>query len=137
MVFLAVLLYFLLACALSWMVLFPAGRAYVARRLELAGSRLQRRMQEFARRSGEQAESLGTESAMAVRQGGKVKARVEPELLDPQDPLAGMVGLNNALYLTTDLLGEVGIVQRGGSLTQTAYALLSDVSRIAQEQKEI
>ena len=67
----------------------------------------------------------------------KVKARVEPELLDPQDPLAGMVGLNNALYLTTDLLGEVGIVQRGGSLTQTAYALLSDVSRIAQEQKEI
>ncbi len=70
MVFLALLLYFLLACALSWMVLFPAGRAYVARRLELAGSRLQRRMQEFARRSGEQAESLGTESAMAVRQGG-------------------------------------------------------------------
>jgi homoserine dehydrogenase len=75
--------------------------------------------------------------ASAVRQGGKVKARVEPELLDLQDPLAGMVDLNNALYLTTDLLGEVGIVQRGGSLTQTAYALLSDVSRISQRLKEI
>jgi len=75
--------------------------------------------------------------ASAVRQGGKVRARVEPELLDHEDPLAGMVDLNNALYLTTDLLGEVGIVQRGGSLTHTAYALLSDVSRISQRLKDI
>ena len=75
--------------------------------------------------------------ASASRQGGKVKARVEPESLDHLDPLAGLVDLNNALYLTTDLLGEVGIVQRGGSLTQTAYALLSDISRISQRLKEI
>ena len=52
--------------------------------------------------------------ASASRQGGKVNARVEPEMLDYQDPLAGLVDRNNALYLTTDLLGEVGIVQRGG-----------------------
>jgi peptidoglycan L-alanyl-D-glutamate endopeptidase CwlK len=69
-VFVAVVLYFLLACALSWMVLFPSGRAYVTRRLELAGMRLQRRVQSFARRSGQQAEALGSESAMAMRQGG-------------------------------------------------------------------
>jgi len=75
--------------------------------------------------------------ASASRQGGKVKARVEPEMLDHQDPLAGLVDLNNALYLTTDLLGEIGIVQRGGSLTQTAYALLSDVARISQRLKEL
>ena len=75
--------------------------------------------------------------ASASRQGGKVKARVEPELLDHHDPLAGLVDLNNALYLTTDLLGEVGIVQRGGSLTQTAYALLSDLARISQRLKEL
>jgi homoserine dehydrogenase len=75
--------------------------------------------------------------ASASRQGGKVKARVEPELLDHHDPLAGLVDLNNALYLNTDLLGEVGIVQRGGSLTQTAYALVSDLSRISQRLKEI
>ncbi len=75
--------------------------------------------------------------ASASRQGGKVKARVEPELLDYHDPLAGLVDLNNALYLTTDLLGDVGIVQRGGSLTQTAYALLSDLSRISQRLKEL
>src|SRR5215203_1865456 len=75
--------------------------------------------------------------ASAARHGGKLKARVEPELLDHTDPLAGMVDLNNALYLTTDLLGEIGIVQRGGSLTQTAYALLSDLSRISQRLKDI
>jgi len=69
-VFVAVVLYFLLACALSWMVLFPAGRAYVSRRLELVGSRFQRRVQTIARRSGEQAGALGSESALAVRQGG-------------------------------------------------------------------
>ena len=75
--------------------------------------------------------------ASASRQGGKLKARVEPEVLDLHDPLAGVDDLSNALYLTTDLLGEVGIVQRSGNLTQTAYALLSDLSRISQRLKEI
>jgi homoserine dehydrogenase len=58
-------------------------------------------------------------------------ARVEPELLTAGDPLAGLADTANALYLTTDLLGEIGIVQREGNLTQTAYALLSDISRIS------
>jgi len=75
--------------------------------------------------------------ASALRQGGKVTARVEPELLADHDPLAGVTDLSNALYLTTDLLGEVGIVQRSGNLTQTAYALLSDLSRISQRLKDI
>ena len=70
MVFVAVVLYFLLACALSWMVLFPSGRAYVARRMELAGTRWQRRVQHIARRGGEQVGALGSESALAMRQGG-------------------------------------------------------------------
>ena len=70
--------------------------------------------------------------ASASRHGGKVKARVEPELLGPEDPLAGVADLQNALYLQTDLLGEIGIVQRSGDLTQTAYALLSDLARISR-----
>ena len=74
--------------------------------------------------------------ASASRQGGKVKARVEAERLDWQDPLAHVTDLQNALYLQTDLLGEIGIVQRSGDLTQTAYALLSDLSRISQRFKE-
>jgi homoserine dehydrogenase len=75
--------------------------------------------------------------ASASRHGGKVKARVEPALLDATDPLAGVADLQNALYLETDLLGEVGIVQRSGSLTQTAYALLADLARISQRLKEL
>lgn len=70
--------------------------------------------------------------ASAARHGRVVESRVEPELLDASDPLAHLGGLENALYLKTDLLGEVGIVQRTGSLTQTAYALLSDLFRVSR-----
>ena len=74
--------------------------------------------------------------ASATRQGGKIRARVEPEVLDRHDPLGHLEDLENALYLDTDLLGEVGIVQRSSSLTQTAYALLSDLTRISQRVRE-
>ena len=74
--------------------------------------------------------------ASASRHGGKVKARVEPELLESDDPLAGVSDLQNALYLQTDLLGEIGIVQRSGDLTQTAYALLTDLARISNRHTE-
>jgi homoserine dehydrogenase len=69
--------------------------------------------------------------ATARRGDRGLLARVEPELLASGDPLAGLADTANALYLTTDLLGEIGIVQREGNLTQTAYALLSDISRIS------
>ena len=75
--------------------------------------------------------------ASASRHGGRVHARVEPELLDKLDPLSHVVDLENALYLQTDLLGDIGIIQRSGGLTQTAYALVSDLSRIAQRLKDL
>ena len=75
--------------------------------------------------------------ASASRHGGRLDARVEPELLDLSDPLATLGGLENALYLHTDLLGDVGIVQRTSSLTQTAYALLSDLSHISRRLQEL
>jgi homoserine dehydrogenase len=68
---------------------------------------------------------------------GAIDARVEPELLDAHDPLAGLAGTENALYLRTDLLGEIGIVQRTSTLTQTAYALVSDVMRISRRLREL
>jgi homoserine dehydrogenase len=75
--------------------------------------------------------------ASASRQSGQLIARVEPEMLDANDPLAGLDELDNALYLDTDLLGELGIVQRSSGLTQTAYALLSDLARIAQRLRDV
>jgi homoserine dehydrogenase len=74
--------------------------------------------------------------ASASRQGRELTARVEPEVLDLVDPLARLGGMENALFLRTDLLGEIGIVQRTSTLTQTAYALLSDVGRISRRLRE-
>jgi homoserine dehydrogenase len=75
--------------------------------------------------------------ASASRHGNQFEARVEPEMLDAGDPLASLGALENALYLHTDLLGDVGIVQRTSTLTQTAYALLSDLSRISRRLREL
>jgi len=71
--------------------------------------------------------------ARAERHQSGVTARVAPEALPGDDLLAGLEGQQNALILTTDLLEEIAIVQRSGSLTQTAYALLSDLIAVARD----
>jgi homoserine dehydrogenase len=70
--------------------------------------------------------------ARARREGGRVTAQVGPAELPSDDLLAGLEGQQNAIILETDLLEEIAVVQRGGSLTQTAYALLSDLVTIAR-----
>nr|WP_269143605.1 M15 family metallopeptidase [Massilia phyllostachyos] len=47
---LAVALYFALACLISWMLLFPTGRAFMHQALLGAGTRIQRHWQSIARR---------------------------------------------------------------------------------------
>jgi len=68
--------------------------------------------------------------ASARRLTGRIDLRVEPELLHSDDPLIALGPDENALFLRTDLLGEIGILQRSSSLTQTAYALLTDLMTI-------
>ena len=63
-----------------------------------------------------------------------VVTAVRPVELPEADLLAGLRGMANALVLQTDLLGEIAICQLGGSLTQTAYALLSDLVTIRRRQ---
>ena len=75
--------------------------------------------------------------ASASRRAGRLDARVEPELLDAGDPLASLGATENALFLHTDLLGDVGIIQRTSSVTQTAYAILSDLTNISQRFREL
>lgn len=67
------------------------------------------------------------------REDGRVAVGAAPVWLAPDDPLAPVAGLENALYLSTDHLGEIGIVQRDGGLTQTAYGLLADLARISRQ----
>ncbi len=71
--------------------------------------------------------------AEAHREGRRVVASVGPLELPGDDPLAGVEGQQNAIILKTDLLEDITIVQRGGGLTQTAYALLSDLVTIARD----
>jgi homoserine dehydrogenase len=75
--------------------------------------------------------------ASATRHGGRLETRVEPELIDAHDPLAALGPSENALYLHTDLLGDIGIVQRSSSVTHTAYAIVSDLTQISRRLREL
>jgi homoserine dehydrogenase len=69
-----------------------------------------------------------------TREGRQVKVRVALEELPADDLLAGLDGQQNAIVLRTDLLEEFAVVQRSGSVTETAYALLSDLLTITRER---
>jgi homoserine dehydrogenase len=60
------------------------------------------------------------------------RATVEPRELPAHDPLAQLRGMANAIVFQTDLLGEVAVTQLSGGLTQTAYALISDLVTVAR-----
>jgi homoserine dehydrogenase len=67
----------------------------------------------------------------SARQGpAGVVTSVRPVELPEGDLLAGLRGMANAIVLQTDLLGEIAICQLSGGLTQTAYALLTDLVTI-------
>ena len=72
--------------------------------------------------------------AEATPLAGHVDASVKLVALDAGDLLAGIGGTANALVLRTDLLGELAVLQLSGDLTQTAYALLSDLVTIRRRQ---
>jgi homoserine dehydrogenase len=69
--------------------------------------------------------------ASAGREGGRARGRVRRERVPAQDPLGSLDGQQNAILIRTDVLGEIGILQRDGGLTQTAYAIVSDLAAIA------
>jgi homoserine dehydrogenase len=62
--------------------------------------------------------------------GRGVRVSVGPERVPLGDPLS-LPGSDAALVLTTDLMGEIGVFERGAFLDQTAYALLSDLMTVA------
>jgi homoserine dehydrogenase len=66
-----------------------------------------------------------------VRSRGRVRVSVRPERILLGDPLSGS-GPDAALVLETDLMGEIGVFERGADVDQTAYALLSDLLEIVR-----
>jgi homoserine dehydrogenase len=63
---------------------------------------------------------------------GALELVVEPRALPEDHLLARLSGSANALILETDLLDRIAITQLSGSLTQTAYGLLTDIMAIAR-----
>lgn len=60
------------------------------------------------------------------REGNEVRVSVGPRELDQEDPLAGVNGAQNALKITTDVLGEVTIRGFGAGKIPTGYSMLVD-----------
>lgn len=65
--------------------------------------------------------------ARLKREAGKVKASVQPELLDSDDPLAGVTGATNAIVYKCDLAGSIMLTGPGAGLIETGYSLLIDI----------
>ncbi len=70
--------------------------------------------------------------ARGKRREAGVSVRVGVEEVPADHLFATLVGQQNALVLETDLLGEFSVVQLGGGLTQTAYALVADLVALAR-----
>jgi homoserine dehydrogenase len=84
----------------------------------------------LARRALEAGERLKLVAAARRTPDGRIHASVRPTTLPSSDLLASINGTANALIFETDLLGEIAICQLAGDLTQTAYALVSDLITI-------
>jgi homoserine dehydrogenase len=64
------------------------------------------------------------------RLGRRIRVRVAPEEIPLGDPLSTR-GSDAALILQTDLMGEIGVYERGGNVEQAAYAIFSDLATLA------
>lgn len=65
-----------------------------------------------------------------ARVDGKIEASVAPVKLPLSDPLAGVMGAQNALTFDTDLMGKVTIQGAGAGKIETGYSILSDMLAI-------
>jgi homoserine dehydrogenase len=68
------------------------------------------------------------------RVGRRVRVTVGPERIRFGDPLSGS-GPDAALVLETDVMGEIGVFERGATVDQTAYALLSDLIEVVRSAR--
>jgi homoserine dehydrogenase len=65
--------------------------------------------------------------ASAGREDGNVKLKVEPLRIGSEHTFWSVDGTSSALTLKTDLMGDLTIFERNPGITQTAYAVFSDL----------
>ncbi|MFC0559968.1 homoserine dehydrogenase [Halalkalibacter alkalisediminis] len=64
-----------------------------------------------------------------------VMATVKPEMVDLDDPLAGVTGAMNAITYTCDLSGPITLVGAGAGIKETGFAVLIDLIAISRHKK--
>jgi len=69
----------------------------------------------------------------AEHKDSKLVARVAPEEVPFDDPLASLSGTSSMVALQTDTLKELSIIEREPEPSQTAYGLLADLVNLARE----
>lgn len=68
--------------------------------------------------------------ARAWREENKIMAKVSPEEISTEHPLANVNGVLNAIMFTTDVAGEITIIGPGAGGSSAGYALLTDLLSI-------
>jgi homoserine dehydrogenase len=67
------------------------------------------------------------------KKDGKIFGKVAPTLIPLSDPLAQIQGTTSAVTITTDLMGELTIIEKDPEITQTAYAIVADMLTLAKK----
>jgi len=73
--------------------------------------------------------------AQTRRTGDRIEASVSPQKLPLSDPLAGIMGAQNALTFDLDLMGKITIQGAGAGKTETGYSILVDMLAIQRSLK--
>jgi homoserine dehydrogenase len=73
--------------------------------------------------------------AQAKGSGKDIEASVTPQKLPLSDPLAGVMGANNALTFDSDLIKKVTIQGPGAGKIETGFSILSDILAIHRHLK--
>lgn len=76
-----------------------------------------------ARSSGKRIRLIAT----AAVEGDDIRLVVRPEAVGPDSPFWPVEGTSSALTIRTDLMGDLTILEEAPALTQTAYAVFSDL----------
>lgn len=69
--------------------------------------------------------------AIAKKFKDELELRVHPTLVDEDHPLSGVKGINNAIYVKGDLIGESLFYGKGAGRYPTASAVVSDIADLA------
>lgn len=72
--------------------------------------------------------------ARAVREGDRVIAKVGPEAIPLTDPLAGVLGAQNAITYHCDLAGPITLIGAGAGRKETGFSILIDLLNISRGQ---